>query len=86
MSDINAFKFKEQQDYLNDNFKSVADGSANIVETTAVLVSGTTKTSAEGFGKCRVGSIIIATVSGVITAYLVTAVASDKVITGVTLS
>ncbi|MDO4561408.1 MAG: hypothetical protein Q4C86_10715 [bacterium] len=74
MSDVSSFKFQEQQDYLGT--------LANVVFADAAFSSGTTTTDTSGFGECRKGTILVTTVSSATTVYLVTAVASDKKITG----
>lgn len=74
MSDVSAFKFQEQQDYLGT--------LANVVFADAAFTSGTTTTATSGFEGCRKGTILVTTVSSATTVYLVTAVADDKKITG----
>ena len=66
-----------EQEWLD--YKAAA---ANVVVSETAFTSGTTKTTDAGFEDCKVGTIIITTVSSTATVYVVTAGAEDKIITG----
>ncbi len=66
-----------EQEWLD--YKAAA---VNVVVSKTAFKSGTTKTTDAGFEDCKVGTIIITTVSSTVTVYVVAAVADDKVITG----
>ena len=72
--DMKAFPFKEQQ--------SVLAKLANCVLATAEFTSGTTTNETTGFEDCRVGTLLITTVSSTTTVFIITAVSDTGVLTG----
>ena len=71
MADINVFEFQAQQDYIKEHI-------AGFAKLDEAFVSGTT----EATGEMRVGTIILDSSNKL---YLVTAVAEDGKMTGISL-
>lgn len=82
------FTWPYEQEWLDfkEEFSAFKDSAANVVEVSSAFTSGTTTTETEGFGNCRVGTVLITTVGSTTTTYLVTGVDADKKITGAQIS